>query len=116
MACASHGPSRTPPDWIRLRSFSRLETQDESANEDRPGSVGKLPGQVGEWVLGGTMQHGPIEVEARAVARAVEGLCTLVERNRATKVRAGDGQQTDIAAVLDHEPTESEVTRCVVAA
>src|SRR5207237_3677389 len=65
----------------------------------------------------GPMSHGAVEVEPRAVARAVEALVGVVQRDRTTQVRAVDCQDMHLALlVLDREAPESQVAGGVVAA
>src|SRR5579872_2383889 len=62
------------------------------------------------------MEHRAVDVEARAVARAVEALGVLVERHRTAQVRAVHRVDVELALVLDDEPAKGEVALGVVAA
>lgn len=93
-----------------------LETQNDSVDQDAIWPAGGLPGQMGQRICGGTMEHSPIEAEARAVAGTVEGLSALVEANRTAEVRAVDGEHIDLSSVFDHKTTEGKVAGGVVAA
>src|SRR5713226_4419117 len=92
------------------------EPEDDAVDLDLRRVVTLLPGQVRQGERRRPMQHVPIEVETRAVTRAVEALLALVECDRAAQVRAVDREDVDLSLVLDHEAAEGEVAGCVVTA
>src|ERR1700694_61386 len=113
-----------PPAGCRVGagSPSWSEPEDHAVDVDGLGIGPGRPREVRKRVLSRAVQHGAVQMEARAVAGAVEARLRVIsaglhEGDRATQVGAVDGEDVYLSRlVLDDVPTEGELAGRIVSA
>src|SRR5229473_2312012 len=87
-----------PPSGSRAgEEWPFLKAQDQAVDFDGVGVIAMRPREVRKGVGGWAMQHCSVEVETRAMARAIERLGVGVQRDRASQVGAIDREDVQLS-------------------